>query len=67
MKNRRTYASFDQNISCMYTVNGKMMGSTLNGGDPFFQFEISISDPDTNDPKGKITKIDIRKRWRRSG
>ena len=61
MKNRRTYASFDQNISCTYTVNGKMMGSTLNGAEPFFQFDISISDPDSNDPKAKITKIDIVK------
>lgn len=61
MRNRRTYASFDQNISCMYTVNSKMMGSTLTGGDPFFQFDIRISDPDINDPKGKITKIDIVK------
>lgn len=61
MKNRRTYASFDQNISCTYTVNGKMMGSTLNGTDPFFQFDIRISDPDINDPKAKITKIDIIK------
>lgn len=58
MKNRRTYASLDKNIQCRYTVNGKIMGSTLNG-DKVFKFDISIADPDTNNPKNKITKIDI--------
>ena len=60
MKNRRTYASLDNNIQCRYSVNGKMMGSTLDG-DKNFKFDISISDPDTNNPKNKITKIDIVK------
>ncbi len=60
MKNRRTYASLDNNIQCKYTVNDKIMGSTLNG-DKVFKFDISISDPDTNNPKNKITKIDIVK------
>ncbi len=60
MKNRRTYASLDKNIQCRYTVNGMIMGSTLTG-DNVFKFDISISDPDTNNPKNKITKIDIVK------
>lgn len=60
MKNRRTYASLDNNIQCRYTVNGKIMGSTLYG-DMVFNFNISISDPDTGNPKDKITKIDIVK------
>lgn len=60
MKNRRTYASLDQNIQCSYTVNGKMMGSTLNR-EQVFRFNISVSDPDTNNPDDKITKIDIVK------
>ncbi|MEJ7589473.1 MAG: hypothetical protein WKI04_18120, partial [Ferruginibacter sp.] len=60
MKNRRTYASLDKNIQCRYNVNGKIMGSTLNGGKDF-KFEIVINDPDTNNPKNKITKIDIVK------
>ena len=34
MKNRRTYASLDRNIQCRYTVNGAIMGSTLNRPDP---------------------------------
>ncbi len=60
MKNRRTYAALDRNIQCKYTVNGKVMGSTLNNPD-IFRFDIYISDPDTDDPKHKITKIDIVK------
>ena len=60
MKNRRTYASLDNNIQCRYTVNGKIMGSTFKG-DKSFKFDISISDPDTNNPKNLITKIDIVK------
>ena len=58
MKQRRTYASLDGNIQCRYTVNGAIMGSTLNRPD-VFSFDISISDPDTDKPKDKITKIDI--------
>lgn len=58
MKNRRTYASLDQNIQCSYTVNDKIMGSTLPVANEY-KFKISISDPDTQNPKDKITKIDI--------
>jgi hypothetical protein len=60
MKNRRTYASLDGNIQCRYTVNGAIMGSTLNRPDAF-KFDILIGDPDTSNPKDKITKIDIVK------
>jgi hypothetical protein len=60
MKNRRTYASLDNNIQCNYSVNGMVMGTTLKG-DKTFRFDISISDPDTNNPKALITRIDIVK------
>ena len=60
MKNRRTYASLDNNIQCRYTVNGSIMGSTLNRPDDF-TFDISIIDPDVDNPKDAITKIDIVK------
>lgn len=59
MKNRRTYASLEQNIKARYTVNGNIMGSTLDKPENF-QFDITIEDPDTH-PKDKITKIDIVK------
>ena len=60
MKNRRTYASLDGNIQCRYTVNGAIMGSTLDRPQAL-KFNISINDPDTGNPKDKITKIDIVK------
>jgi hypothetical protein len=58
MKHRRTYASLDQNIQCRYTVNGAIMGSTLSRPNAF-AFDIVISDPDMDNPKDKITKVDI--------
>ncbi len=60
MKNHRTYASLEQNIQCRYTVNGAMMGSTLKRPSEF-AFNITISDPDTDNPKDKIVKLDIVK------
>ena len=60
MKHRRTYASLDKNIQCRYTVNGAVMGSTLDRPTDF-KFNIFISDPDTDNPKDKITKLDIVK------
>jgi hypothetical protein len=60
MKHRRTYASLDNNIQCRYTVNSAIMGSTLARPSKF-QFHISVTDPDTSNPKDKITKIDIVK------
>ncbi|HEX5283085.1 MAG TPA: hypothetical protein VFW30_03110 [Bryocella sp.] len=60
MKNRRTYASLDNDIQCRYTVNGAIMGSTLNRPSTF-KFDIHITDPDTSNPLDKITKIDIVK------
>ena len=60
MKNRRTYAAMDKNIQCRYTVNGAVMGSTLHR-EKTFKFDISVSDPDSTNPKDRITKIDIVK------
>jgi hypothetical protein len=60
MKHRRTYAALDKNIQCQYSVNGSIMGSTLDRPQEF-RFEISISDPDVSNSKNKITKIDIVK------
>jgi hypothetical protein len=60
MKHRRTYASLDTDIQCRYSVNGTIMGSTLARPNSF-KFDIQISDPDVNEPKDKITKIEIVK------
>ena len=58
MKDRRTYAALDNNIQCRYTVNGAIMGSTLDRPRAF-NFDILVSDPDVSNPGDKITKIDI--------
>jgi hypothetical protein len=55
MKNRRTYASLSRNIQCRYSVNGAIMGSTLKTAGQY-QFDIAV-----NNPKDRITKIDIVK------
>jgi hypothetical protein len=60
MKQRRTYATLDNNLQCRYTVNGAIMGSTLHEPGTY-NFDINVSDPDKDDPKAKITKIDIVK------
>jgi hypothetical protein len=60
MKHRRTYATLDTNLRCAYTVNGQTMGSTLDRP-ASLHFDISLSDPDTGNPKDKITRIDIVK------
>jgi hypothetical protein len=60
MKHRRTYASLDNNIQCRYSVNGAVMGSTLDRPENF-KFNITVNDPDSNNPNDKITKIDIVK------
>lgn len=60
MKHRRTYAALEGTIQCQYTVNGRMMGSTLDAPTNF-DFEISVSDPDTNRPGDRITKLDVVK------
>ncbi|HEY7118401.1 MAG TPA: CehA/McbA family metallohydrolase, partial [Tepidisphaeraceae bacterium] len=61
MKHRRTYASLDKNLQCTYTVNGQIMGSTLDRPADTLAFDIHISDPDTDNPKDAITKIDLIK------
>jgi len=60
MKHRRTYASLEGNLQCCYTVNGAIMGSTLNRPESL-RFDIAVSDPDVNVPQDRITKVDIVK------
>ncbi len=60
LKHRRTYAALDSTIQCRYTVNGAVMGSTLNR-EAAFRFDILIAQPNTANPKDAIAKIDIVK------
>jgi hypothetical protein len=55
MKNRRTYASLDKSLQARYSVNGAIMGSTLDRPTSF-RFDIALDDP--ND---QITKVQIVK------
>lgn len=58
MKQRRTYASLDKNLRCRYSVNGAVMGSTLERPDSL-RFDITVEDPDASDASDKITRIDL--------
>ncbi len=60
MKHRRTYATLAEQLQASYTVNGAIMGSTLERPGRF-HFDIQVNDPGTANPKNKITKIDIVK------
>jgi hypothetical protein len=61
MKHRRTYATLDKNLQCVYTVNGEVMGSTLDHPAEALQFDVWISDPDVGEANDRITKVDIVK------
>ncbi|MBU2947359.1 hypothetical protein KO521_11625 [Zobellia uliginosa] len=58
MRKRRTYASFDRNLECRYSVNDSLMGSVIPQSHSY-EFKIYINDPDTTKPSNKIIKIDI--------
>ena len=60
MHHRRTYASLDGHLQCRYTVNGAIMGTTLDRP-AVFEFDIWINHPDATKPGDQITKIDIVK------
>jgi hypothetical protein len=60
MKHRRTYASLAKNLRCWYTVNGAIVGSTLDRPG-VFRFDIVINDAGAARPQDKITKVDIVK------
>jgi len=60
-KNRRTYASYDENLEVKYTVNDQWMGSVLQDPGDEFRFNILVNDPDTDDSNEIITKIEVRK------
>jgi hypothetical protein len=58
MAARRTYATLDGNLSLAYRVNGNIMGSEIDPAKKY-GFDIQISDPDTDDPTNRITKVEI--------
>lgn len=56
--NRRFYSVRDTNTQIRYTANGQWMGSII-GKPTTVNFDIDITDPDTNNPNDKIKKIDV--------
>ncbi|WP_147676728.1 CehA/McbA family metallohydrolase domain-containing protein [Algibacter pacificus] len=58
MRKRRTYASFDKNLECRYSVNDSVMGSVIPQKNTY-DLKIYVNDPDTNEESDKISKIDI--------
>ncbi|KAA5824788.1 hypothetical protein FPF71_08895 [Algibacter amylolyticus] len=58
MRKRRTYASFDKNLECRYSVNDSVMGSTIKQSN-LYNLKIYINDPDINDNSDKISQIDL--------
>ena len=58
MRKRRTYASFDRNLECRYSVNDSLMGATIPKARRY-DLKIYVNDPDTTDPSDRISKIDI--------
>lgn len=58
MRKRRTYASFDRNLECRYSVNDSLMGATIPKARRY-DLEVYVNDPDTTDLPDRIVKIDI--------
>ncbi|MEG0772154.1 CehA/McbA family metallohydrolase [Clostridium sp.] len=56
MRNRRVYATEDNNLRIDYTINNKPMGSILDSPDTL-SAKITINDPDANDVIGKVSVI----------
>jgi predicted metal-dependent phosphoesterase TrpH len=55
IKQHRVYTTTDVNMKIIYTVNGQIMGSTLQNPSRL-DFDIKVTDPDVDD---KITRIEI--------
>ena len=55
MRDRRVYATEDENLEISYKINGSTMGSILEDTDNL-NFEINVNDPDTKD---SIKNIEI--------
>lgn len=58
MLQRRTYASFDKNLECRYSVNDSFMGSTINESKNY-SLKIYINDPDKEEDSDKISKVEV--------
>lgn len=55
---RRTFATHNRNLSVVYTVNGRIMGSDIPRA-ARYRFDIEVNDPDTDKPEDTIRRIEI--------
>lgn len=58
MASRRTFATLDKNLSVIYRVNGKIMGSDVKAARKY-KFDIEVSDPDTDQDGQAISRIEV--------
>lgn len=59
MRNNRVYATEDNNTILSFSINGKMMGSTLDPNITTYDVCVKISDPDIEDENSRIVKAEI--------
>lgn len=59
LKNQRFYSTEDYNTKLDFTINSKIMGSTLNPAVWNYHVNVNIEDPDTSEEDEKFKKIEI--------
>ena len=60
MRERRIYATFDQNLRLTMWAGDKIMGSVLEGkGVEMLQFKIEVTDPDESNADDRITRMEL--------
>ena len=57
MDDMSMYATEDKNLEIMYTLNGELMGSTIDGTPESVNIYVKVNDPDADDVGGKIQVI----------
>lgn len=57
MQNRRTYASFDQNLVLGYAANDQIMGSILPDDTETLDVRVTLSDPDEDDAFSRVELV----------
>ena len=57
IRNYRVYATEDKNLEIGYTVNGMLLGSTIEEIPEKLDFEVTLFDPDSSDSISKVEVI----------
>lgn len=56
---RRIYASADLNLRAKYTADDRWMGRVLSPRRKRLDFDIRLNDPDTHQPRDRITRVQV--------